>query len=41
MEDLMIAHDGVLSEDVLERVKKGVLRKLGAVRVRLADLWTV
>lgn len=25
----MIAHDGVLSEDVLERVKKGVLRKLG------------
>ena len=29
MEDLMIAHDGVLSEDVLERVKKGVLRKLG------------
>ena len=25
----MIQHDGVLSEDVLERVKKGVLRKLG------------
>lgn len=29
MEDLMIAHDGVLSEDVLKRVQEGVLRKLG------------
>ena len=29
MEDLMIAHDGVLDDAVLKRVKEGVLRKLG------------